>query len=70
MDKKRSKAMMPLKPRSAFLVLSDIEKYTKGVQTGRVVVETNKCFMLVYSDDVALLAKTEEDMRGTLRRFK
>lgn len=42
-----------------FLYMSVIDEYMTGEQTGRVVV-------LAYVDNLSLLEKTEEDIRGML----
>lgn len=39
-------------------------------QTGGVIIGKEKFWTITYADDIAVLAKSEEELKGILRRFK
>lgn len=39
-------------------------------QTGRVTIGKEKFWMMIYADDMVLLAKREEDLKGMIKRLR
>lgn len=50
--------------------IADVEKFMKRGQNGGVAEGRKKSMMLACVDELALVAKTEEEMKASLGRFK
>lgn len=50
--------------------MSDLEEEMAKGQTGGIVIGKEKCWTIMYADDVILLADREADMREMLKRFE
>ncbi|XP_071572662.1 uncharacterized protein [Temnothorax nylanderi] len=49
---------------------SDLEAEMRKEQTGGIVVGRKKFWTIAYADDMVLLAKSEQELREMIRRFK
>lgn len=51
------------------LYISDLEEEMRREQTGGVVIGKMKVWSIVYADNIVLLAKSEQELKGVMRRF-
>jgi len=50
--------------------MMDLEEEMRKEQTGGVIIGKEKFWTITYADDIVVLAKSEEELKGMLRRFK
>lgn len=60
----------PLSPTLFNIYLKDFEEEMRKEQTGGVEIGKKHVWSITYADDIVLLAKSEEELRSMLRRFK
>lgn len=48
----------------------DVEAEMKKERTGGAVTGREKFWTISYADDIALLARSEQDLKGMMRRFE
>ena len=60
----------PMSPTLFNIYMMDLEKEMKKEQTGGVMVGKEKIWTITYADDIVLIAKEEQDLKGMIRRFK
>ena len=60
----------PMSPTLFNIYMMDLEKEMKKEQTGGVMVEKEKIWTITYADDIVLIAKEEQNLKGMIRRFK
>lgn len=60
----------PLSPTLFNIYIADLEKKMREGQDGGLVVGNKKIWTLTYADDVVMMAETEEEMKGMMRRAK
>lgn len=60
----------PLSPLLFNIYIMDLEEEMRKEQTGGVVVGREKFWTITYADDIVLIAKSEEEMKGMIKRFK
>jgi len=51
------------------LVIAEVEEEMKKGQSG-LLIGKNRIWILAYADDLVLLAKNEESVKGTMRRLE
>lgn len=70
LDNKRSVQGCSLSPILFNTFLSDLEENMNKVQEGGVVIGREKVWTIVYANDIVLIATSEVEMKGMLRRFR
>lgn len=68
--KKGVKQDCPMSPVLFNIYLMDLETEMRKEQTGGVVIGREKFWTVAYADDIVLVAKSEQEMKGMLKRFK
>lgn len=52
------------------IYVMDLEEEMRKEQTGGVTIGKEKFWTITYADDMVLLAKSEEELKGMIKRFK
>ena len=60
----------PMSPTLFNIYVMDLEEEMRKEQTGGVTIGKEKFWTITYADDMVLLAKSEEELKGMMRRFK
>ena len=60
----------PMSPMLFNVYLMDLEEEMRKEQTGGVVVGKEKLWSISYADDIVLLAKSEQELKGMMKRFR
>ena len=60
----------PLSPALFNVYVFDLEETMKEGQLGGIVVGNSKIWTLSYADDIALIAKSEEELKYMMKRFE
>jgi len=60
----------PLSPTLFNIYIMDLESEMEKEQTGGIVIGRKKFWSISYADDIALLAKSEQELKGLMKRFE
>lgn len=60
----------PMSPTLFNIYLSDLEEKLKKEQTGGVLISKEKVWAISYADDIVLLAESEQELNGMMKKFK
>jgi len=60
----------PISPTLFNIFLMDLETEMRKEQLGGVVVGKEKVWSIIYADDIVLLAKSEQELKNMMSRFK
>lgn len=67
--KKRVRQGCPMSPTLFNVYISDLEAEMRKEQTGDVTVGKKKVWAITYADDIVLLAKSEQELKGMMKKF-
>lgn len=60
----------PMSPTLFNIYIMDLEKELKKEQIGGIVIGRKKIWSISYADDIVLLAASEQELKGMMKRFK
>lgn len=60
----------PMSPTLFNIYIMDLEAEMKKESTGGVVIGREKFWTISYADDIALIARSEQELKGMMRRFE
>lgn len=60
----------PMSPTLFNIYIMDLEEELEKEQTGGIVIGKEKIWSISYADDIVLIARNEQELKGMMKRFK